>query len=259
MRNSWEEYIHHPISVAEENLNNITPYNLKQALVDLCHDLVEDTNISFETLQELFWDDIALAVWTISKKSPLSFIENWNYTDIEALFGLLDEWILNTQFYLSDYYQSIIRKIEKLLNSEKSGSEKEKLDSRKSLEKYRVLFLESWITPRTLELLCIYFDLYKTEKYKEQRKALNNKIAQEHEINLSDSKIEEIAILAAQCKTSDRETNLDVKKSEKHHQQNIESTRNIIIPWAEVVLWKKHPNIQALLIYTSQTTEKIVI
>ena len=258
MRDIWWEYIHHPIAVTRNNLEKSNTYNIKQSIVDLLHDVVEDTNISFETIQALFWSDIAIAIEIISKKSSLSFISKDNNKDIEKLFHLLDNEIINSKYYLNDYYKSIIRKIEADINDWSNENEEiVKLNSKESLELYKNSFITHGISENIFQCLCTYFELYKNPKYSKARNQLNKErlenyeeavknITEEKQIKFSEQETKEIEMLAATCKTSDRYHNNSTPKNIEQHFKNIDWTEEMILPWAKKVLWKNHPNIERL-------------
>ena len=255
-RDSWEDYIHHPIAVARNNLENSQQYNIKQTLVDLLHDVLEDTNVSFKTMKYLFWNDIALAVLAVSKQSFSNFIYPMHINDYKTLQYVKNSWVLNSELGLADLYQSVIRRVESILSSQEWGK-KTKLNSEGKIRSQKDIFLRQWLSQKEFEWIVGFTKLANTKTYKAQRNKLNDyrllhwvetvtELAKANDIDLTAAEINAIAILAATTKTGDRRHNNAHPKNNKQHLKNIEGTQNIIIPWAISVLWENHPNIKEL-------------
>lgn len=67
-RSTWERYFEHLREVVNNVLNLPNP-NTKKVLIAIAHDSIEDTNKTFEWLNEDYWYEVALAVQAISKES----------------------------------------------------------------------------------------------------------------------------------------------------------------------------------------------
>jgi (p)ppGpp synthase/HD superfamily hydrolase len=89
------------IDILFENNPNIT---LKQVIVAMLHDSVEDTNISIDTIKKLFGNKIALSVALLSKESPLYF-EN----DTQSSEAMSANEILNNNSELKDHIKSLVK------------------------------------------------------------------------------------------------------------------------------------------------------
>ncbi len=76
-RSSWERYFEHLREVVENVLELPNP-NMNKVLVALAHDSIEDTNITYETLSDLYGHEVALAVQAISKDSWEDYQEQWD-------------------------------------------------------------------------------------------------------------------------------------------------------------------------------------
>ena len=73
-RTSWERYFEHLREVVNNVLILPNP-NTKKVLIATAHDSIEDTNKTFEWLNEDYWYGVALAVESISKKSWEDYID----------------------------------------------------------------------------------------------------------------------------------------------------------------------------------------
>lgn len=71
MRLSWEEYIIHPLK-ATEFLMEIRP-DLPTIQACLLHDVIEDTPISQQDIQEIFWEEVAILCEGMVKVSKIKY------------------------------------------------------------------------------------------------------------------------------------------------------------------------------------------
>lgn len=71
-RSDGESYITHPIEVS---LKYLDPYytNWQTRIVAVLHDVLEDTDATFDELNHIFGEDIALCVFLLSKSENLSY------------------------------------------------------------------------------------------------------------------------------------------------------------------------------------------
>ena len=95
-RENLERALLHLRETALITLNEFDNPNIEKIVISLLHDLIEDFNISFKTIKESFWIEIALAVKAISKKKTLTFI---NSEDLEKI---KESWILDENNKLKD-------------------------------------------------------------------------------------------------------------------------------------------------------------
>lgn len=91
-RKSWERYFEHLKQVTEIWLREGLTTSFEEVLISMLHDIIEDADISFETLRELFWEKVALWVQLISKDSFTEFIDD--YRDNITLDKIKKSWIL---------------------------------------------------------------------------------------------------------------------------------------------------------------------
>lgn len=99
-RDSWERYFEHLRNVAYNILEHDPNANLDKVLIALLHDIIEDTDIDYNTIQDIFWHKIAIAVEAISKK-PISkyILKSWNEEDIAEFNEIKNNWnILNSKW-----------------------------------------------------------------------------------------------------------------------------------------------------------------
>lgn len=112
-RNTWWRYFDHLISVMQYVLTNSKNPTIKKTIIAICHDLIEDTDISFWTLKEIFWTHIALWVLLISKSPIRNYISSrWekilNDEEIGKIINskIIDNWRFISKKYLEKKYNS---------------------------------------------------------------------------------------------------------------------------------------------------------
>lgn len=101
-RNNWYRYFNHIIWVLDLILERSKTPTLSKILITLNHDCLEDTDISFQTLKELYWEKVAFWVLLISKTPFYNYIEDKE--DLEEIAFINESWILNDKFLLSDQF-----------------------------------------------------------------------------------------------------------------------------------------------------------
>lgn len=101
-RNTWWRYFDHLIRVMQYIVKNSKTPNIKKTIMSICHDLIEDTDISFSTLKEIFWTHIALWILLISKKPIKDFINT--KSDFDLFEDIEKSWILNFKWLLWDEF-----------------------------------------------------------------------------------------------------------------------------------------------------------
>jgi len=101
-RNNWERYFDHIIRVTQYVIINSKKPSIKKTIIAMCHDLIEDTDISFSAVKEIFWTYIALWVNIITKKTIEEFIKDEK--DLELFMSIKRSWILNSKWLIWDEY-----------------------------------------------------------------------------------------------------------------------------------------------------------
>lgn len=105
-RNTWGRYFDHLINVMQFTVFNSKNPTIKKTIIAMCHDMIEDTDISFSTLKDIFWTHIALWVLLISKSPVREYINNkWarNLNENEKEI-VISSWIINSWKHLSKKY-----------------------------------------------------------------------------------------------------------------------------------------------------------
>lgn len=85
-RSSWERYFEHLREVVINTLSLPNP-NTNKVLIAIAHDSIEDTNKTFEWLNEDFWYEVAIAAQAISK-DPWEQFEDFSIEDEEERMKL---------------------------------------------------------------------------------------------------------------------------------------------------------------------------
>lgn len=252
--NKIDEYIEHPIAVSKINMQNLwSEYTIKQTIVDILHDVYEDSNVTFETLYKNFWAEIALAVITVSKRSPLTFIRDCTKGENDDIKFLRNQWIINSKMYLTDYFKSVLRNIE----------DKRNIKTSDDVEEYHERLIHLWLSEEDINGLKLYFDLYKDNKQKrdneyfwvrfEDIQESIHSFAKAFGIEKTEYNVDITAKNVAVCKAWDRTHNNSDKKKladgvtidEAHWEKNIKTTRKIF-PWIIKELWIEHKSCIAL-------------
>ncbi len=116
-RSSGERYFDHLLSVVDLYLTHEKNPTFSGMMIAMLHDSVEDTDLSWKSLEYLFEEEIATGVCNLSKPSVREYVEEWSKDE-----DFFEKWIelgfLNAKWLLSD---KIKRKEHrwKLTNSEK--------------------------------------------------------------------------------------------------------------------------------------------
>lgn len=147
-RNTGWRYFDHLIRVMQYLIISSKNPSIKKTIIAICHDIIEDTDITFTTLKEIFWSHIALWVLIISKNPTKWFIGDRNDYD---LFKIIDEsWILNSKWLIWDeylqrktYYPESITDEERFLETTYKKLER-KYKQKVSLEYFSHILAEDW-------------------------------------------------------------------------------------------------------------------
>lgn len=195
---------------------------LDRVLIALDHDTIEDTDISFESLKEIHWNEIALAVFLISKPSYLDFIHEEKEKKIVK--KLQKKGILNSKCLISD-------KIKAKLFIEKNSKTLSKIDKITIFKwnDYKITKEEERGIKEYQKIkennkpVRNYFYFKKMKSYKSMYKyatSLNKK----YNLLLNKEKLERITKNAIYIKLSDRINNLsDMKIAWKDDPERIET------------------------------------
>jgi len=102
-RNTWWRYFDHIIRVTYKILKESSDPTFEKILISMNHDIIEDTDITFQSLKDILsLENIVLWVLLISK-SPFSDFIN-NIKDYEKFQKIKKSWILNSKWFLSDAF-----------------------------------------------------------------------------------------------------------------------------------------------------------
>ena len=182
-RNTWWRYFDHLINVMQYVVTNSKNPTIKKAIIAICHDLIEDTDISFVTLKEIFWSHIALGVLLISKNPIRNYIsKRWvsNLTDDEKEI-ILKSWIISSNwiFFSRKFLEKKYNKNENL-TKEELNAEEIFLKSLNDFELFEIIE-NSWI----LNFKWIISDeFYQKETYELEKINVLEKWAKETYISL---------------------------------------------------------------------------
>lgn len=172
-RDSWERALNHMIWVADEYIKNFSKVEEKLKKIKLeketwkqeailiilneidiiitafFHDIIEDTDISFEWLKTMIWEKNAFCVLLLTKEPFCNFIEDKR--ELEDINKMKEIWLLNKKWELSDNYKrkeyiqnNEISEIEKIIifweKYDRIKDEEDALKEEKELyEKYKIL------------------------------------------------------------------------------------------------------------------------
>ncbi len=190
--------------------DNFDYLNINKIKISLLHDLIEDTNISFQTIKELYWIQIALWVEAISKKPIFNFI-----SDEVKYKIIIDNWI-------TDDIWNLTKKIkENNINNSLSDNEKTAL-----------IYYDEIKENKKIE----YFSRFES---KDSMKKYIIQIIKENQINwLNDEELEQIVLDVFDVKFADRIHNLrtqwdpgNIKKVRK----KIKETKDYLLPIAKEI------------------------
>lgn len=145
-RNTGWRYFDHLINVMQYVVTNSKNPTIKKAIIAICHDLIEDTDISFVTLKEIFWTHIALGVLLISK-SPIKnyIISKWKKDLSEnEKEKIIASWIVHHWRYPSKIYLEKKYNYPEKVTKEEKEAEKLFIESKNDFELFEMIEL-TWI------------------------------------------------------------------------------------------------------------------
>lgn len=266
LRNDGERFFNH----LRNSAFNITRYNKNASfdafLVAILHDVIEDTDIDFRTLRFYFWEKIALAVYSISKDSPLNHIQKNDEENLEKKEALEKSWLLNEDKKIKIKYQKIYERYRDIFEPKKDDNQEEEREqsefSQETIEKiqynpYKTLSQDERETieselpwDMTLEEFVKYINFYQEihKKYKGNRneaymshfknldsfrrnvsKNIETLKSQGIKISLADEEIKEVADLALEAKFADRIHNQETAEAKNDNSEaSIKKTENKI-------------------------------
>jgi len=116
IRQSWEPYIYHLLAVLGWVTNSENPSFL-EALIAVNHDIIEDTDVDFNTLKKIFWVESAFGVHLISKKPFYAFIDPKHdpVHDLQTMGFIKSVDILNDKYLVNDVFKKDYKDLLKLV------------------------------------------------------------------------------------------------------------------------------------------------
>lgn len=144
-RNTGWRYFDHLVRVMQYVIIHSRVPSIKKTLIAICHDLVEDTDVDFNTLRSIFWTHIALWTLLISKEPIKNFIKAWvprnlNNIEIQKVKKILSEdWKKISSKYLKIRYN-----LNQYLTEEELLAEVLFIESKSDFEIFEIV-KESWI------------------------------------------------------------------------------------------------------------------
>lgn len=200
-RNNWDTYFEHLLQVAlilvsfhDNNFCKITPETI---IIALLHDIIEETNTTFEEIKEEFWPKFAIAVQVLSK-DKIKFNE-------EEKIIINESWILDNNWELI--------KNNKKWNLKNKENKWLKIFYKKKDERNKNYFLR--------------FKSYKI-LYNYIKKLVNYK-----NIQLTEDELKEITEVVLNVKYADRIHNLRTLWNKNNIEQTIKKVNETIIHFLE--------------------------
>lgn len=239
-RNNWNRYFDHIIWVLNLILEESENPTMLKVLISLNHDIMEDTDISFQWLKEYYWEKVALWVLLISKKPFVNYIENED--DLLIFHKIRSSWILNDKWLLSDKFLRTKKYVPHKLDEEELNQEKE---YRKIEKKYKEKRNEDY-----------FFHMVDFEIFYNNALELRTK----YNIDLNNEEIRELCIETLEVKYFDRIDNLktseiylkDNENNRKKSYKKIEETKKYFYQISEEI----NPNINKIIIEEVEKLEE---
>jgi len=192
-RNTWWRYFDHIIRVTYLMLKKSKNPTFDKTLISMNHDIIEDTDITFQSLKDILsLEQVAFWVLLISKKPFWDFINN--IKDYNTFQEIKNSWIINSKWFLSDAFLIDIKNNPDSINNEKT----------EFLKQYKKLFKK--YKEKKNDFFFSHMKNYKTF----YQHALSLK--KEYWINLSNEEIEKIALETLEVKYWDRIDNLQTSE-----------------------------------------------
>lgn len=250
-RKSWERYFEHLKEVTLIWLKEWLTKDFNEVLISMLHDIIEDTDISFQTLRELFWERIAIWVELISKNNLTNYIsDGW---DLQELREIRRFWILNDKWWIKDSFKKKIRKLKELISPLQYEYLIHYWNITKDIKETLKLL---WISENKIFAFIKYKEL--EEKYKKSKNdaywyhmdsledfySKAHRIRREHIIRLSDKALKWVAQKSLTVKLSDRIHNLRTMRElwTKHIARNLIDTKKLLKLAKELFLKDCHGN-----------------
>lgn len=176
-RNTGWRYFDHLINVMQFTVFNSKNPTIKKTIIAMCHDMIEDTDISFSTLKDIFWTHIALWVLLISKSPVREYINNkWsrNLNKDEKEF-VINSWIISSWKYLSKKYLEKKHNKSNKITNEELEAERLFLESRNDFELFEIIQNTGILNSKWL----ISDEYYQKETYEPEKITPEEKWAKE--------------------------------------------------------------------------------
>lgn len=121
-RDNWEDAFIHQIEVVELLIQHSTDLTFEKVLILLEHDTIEDTDITIGWMKESHKDhNIVFSVALMTKDPIIHFINN--NKDKKILNRILDAWILNSKWNISDSFHDKLKSNTPLTEIEQKAHE----------------------------------------------------------------------------------------------------------------------------------------
>lgn len=121
-RDNWEDAFIHQVEVVELLIQHSKNLSFEKVLILLEHDTIEDTDITISWMKESHKDhNIVFSVALMTKNPIIDFINNKEDKDI--LDQILQSWILNSKWNISDNFHDKLKSSTPLNKIEKNAYE----------------------------------------------------------------------------------------------------------------------------------------
>jgi GTP pyrophosphokinase len=185
-RRSGDPYIQHPLEVAYMLAElNTSPATICAGFL---HDLVEDTDVTKETIIELFGDDIASIVDGVTKISKLKYL-----TQEKALAKSHQKILLAMAKDIRVVVVKLVDRVHNMRTLEYQTESKQKLIAQETLDLYAPLAHRMGMYVIKAELQDLSFKYLNPESYKEIYELVKNqRKARQEDIKWMEHRIEEV-------------------------------------------------------------------
>lgn len=117
MRSNWKRLFEHLRRVWRLILDIFPNPSVNDIIIAILHDILEDTDIKYETLKNIFWEFIANTVFSLSKKNLASYVNLLNENE-KKLF----EEYLRSIWKITLYKEWKHKELEKIIKNSKEIS-----------------------------------------------------------------------------------------------------------------------------------------
>jgi len=114
MRSNWKKLFEHLERVWRLILDIFPNPSANEIIIAILHDILEDTDIKYETLKNIFWEFIADTVFSLSKKNLASYVEKLNENEKKSF-----EEYLRSIWKITLYKEWNYKELEKVIRKSK--------------------------------------------------------------------------------------------------------------------------------------------